>query len=61
MIAPGQTAQITYRLNRAMDNGLSQAQAGEMPTRLAFHAGWAKVFSAMPVFKDVFNTRKEPS
>jgi 4-carboxymuconolactone decarboxylase len=59
LVASGQTAQITYHLNRAMDNGLSEQEAGEMLTQLAFYAGWPNVFSAMPVFKDVFNKRKE--
>jgi 4-carboxymuconolactone decarboxylase len=57
LVASGQTAQITYHLNRAMDNGLTQEQAGEMLTQLAFYAGWPNVFSAMPVFKDVFARR----
>ena len=59
LVACGQVAQVTYHLNRAMENGLSEAQAGEMLTQLAFYAGWPNVFSAMPVFKDVFNARKE--
>jgi 4-carboxymuconolactone decarboxylase len=57
LVASGQTAQITYHLNRAMDNGLTEKQAGEMLTQLAFYAGWPNVFSAMPVFKDVFAKR----
>jgi 4-carboxymuconolactone decarboxylase len=57
LVASGQTAQITYHLNRAMDNGLTEKQAGEMLTQLAFYAGWPNVFSAMPVFKDVFVKR----
>lgn len=57
LVASGQTAQITYHLNRAMDNGLSREQASEMLTQLAFYAGWPNVFSAMPVFKDVFARR----
>jgi 4-carboxymuconolactone decarboxylase len=57
LVASGQVAQITYHLNRAMDNGLTEKQAGEMLTQLAFYAGWPNVFSAMPVFKDVFAKR----
>jgi 4-carboxymuconolactone decarboxylase len=57
LVASGQVAQITYHLNRAMDNGLTRKQASEMLTQLAFYAGWPNVFSAMPVFKDVFATR----
>src|SRR5258707_3071322 len=57
LIASGQVAQITYHLNRAMDNGLTKAQASEMLTHLAFYAGWPKVFSAIPVVKGVFEKR----
>jgi 4-carboxymuconolactone decarboxylase len=57
LIAAGQVAQIPYHLNRAMDNGLTQAQASEVLTHLAFYAGWPNVFSALPVAKDVFEKR----
>ena len=57
LIASGQVAQIPYHLNRAMDNGLTQEQAGEVITHLAFYAGWPSAFSALPVAKDVFEKR----
>jgi 4-carboxymuconolactone decarboxylase len=57
LIASGQVAQITYHLNRAMDNGLTQQQAGEVVTHLAFYSGWPNAFSALPVVKDVFEKR----
>jgi 4-carboxymuconolactone decarboxylase len=57
LIASGQVAQITYHLNRAMDNGLTQTQAAEVVTHLAFYAGWPNAFSALPVAKDVFEKR----
>src|SRR5216683_2369182 len=57
LIASGQVAPITYHLNRAMDNGLTQTQAAEMVTHLAFYAGWPNAFSALPVLKDVFEKR----
>ncbi|WP_066736164.1 carboxymuconolactone decarboxylase family protein [Cupriavidus sp. D384] len=57
LVATGQVAQIPYHLNRAMDNGLTQAEASELLTQLAFYSGWPSVFSAMPVFKDVFAKR----
>jgi 4-carboxymuconolactone decarboxylase len=58
LIANGHVAQIPYHLNKAMDNGLTQAQASEVLTHLAFYAGWPNVFSALPVAKDVFNKRQ---
>jgi 4-carboxymuconolactone decarboxylase len=57
LIAAGQAAQVTYHLNKAMDNGLTQQQASEAVTHLAFYAGWPNVFSALPVVKDVFEKR----
>ena len=57
LIASGQVAQVGYHLNRAMDNGLTQKQASEVLTQLAFYAGWPNVFSALPVIKDVFEKR----
>ena len=57
LIASGQVAQIPYHLNRAMDNGLKQAEAAEVVAHLAFYAGWPNAFSALPVVKDVFEKR----
>jgi 4-carboxymuconolactone decarboxylase len=57
LIASGQVAQLTYHLNRAMDNGLTKEQASEVLTHLAFYAGWPNVFSAIPVIKQVFEAR----
>jgi len=57
LVAAGQAAQIAYHLNRAMDNGLTKAQASEVLTHLAFYAGWPNVFSALPVAKAVFEKR----
>ena len=57
LIANGQVAQISYHLNRAMDNGLTQTQAAEVVTQLAFYVGWPNAFSALPVVKDVFEKR----
>ena len=59
LIASGQVAQITFHLNRAMDNDLNQEQAAEAVTHLAFYAGWPNAMSALPVMKDVFAKRAE--
>jgi 4-carboxymuconolactone decarboxylase len=57
LIATGQAAQLPYHLNRAMDYGLTQPEAAEVLTHLAFYTGWPSVFSALPVAKDVFAKR----
>jgi len=57
LIASGQVAQIPYHLNRAMDNGLTSDQAGEVVSHLAFYIGWPNAFSAVSVVKDVVTKR----
>jgi 4-carboxymuconolactone decarboxylase len=61
LIATGQVAQMPYHLNRAMDNGLTQQQAAEVITHLAFYVGWPNAFSAMPVAKEVLEKRARPA
>ncbi|QWC57452.1 4-carboxymuconolactone decarboxylase [Erythrobacter sp. 3-20A1M] len=58
LIGAGHYDQITFHLNRAMDNGLTKPEASGMLHHLAFYAGWPKVFSAMPVAKKVFQSRE---
>jgi 4-carboxymuconolactone decarboxylase len=57
LVAVGHFPQITYHLNRAMDNGLTEVQASEVITHLAFYAGWPNAFSSVPVMRDVFERR----
>jgi 4-carboxymuconolactone decarboxylase len=59
LIASGQVAQIAYHLNRAMDNGLTQLEASELVTHIAFYAGWPNAFSALPAVKEVFEKRQK--
>src|SRR5207244_5429162 len=55
LIATGQVAQIPFHLNRAMDNGLTKAQASEVLTHLAFYAGWPNAMSAVPLVDGVLD------
>jgi 4-carboxymuconolactone decarboxylase len=57
LIASGQSAQITYHLNRAMDNGLTAEEAGEVVAHTAFYAGWPNAFSASAVVGEVLRSR----
>lgn len=41
-----------------MDNGLTEEQAAEAITHLAFYAGWPKAMSALPVAKTTFEKRR---
>ena len=57
LIASGQFAQITFHLGKAMDNGLTKTEASEIISHLAYYSGWPSAFSAVPVFKGVFEAR----
>jgi 4-carboxymuconolactone decarboxylase len=57
LMAAGHVAQITFHLNKAMDNGLTREQAGEAIAQVAFYAGWPNAFSAAPVVGEVFRSR----
>lgn len=54
LITTGQPEQIKFHLDKAMNNGLSQEEASEVLSHLAYYAGWAKTMSAVSVFKSVF-------
>jgi 4-carboxymuconolactone decarboxylase len=57
VVATGQFPQLAFYLNRAMDNGLTSAEASEVMAQLAFYTGWSSVYTALPVVKDVFEKR----
>ncbi|MBI1754223.1 MAG: carboxymuconolactone decarboxylase family protein [Acidobacteria bacterium] len=57
LVASGQLGPFSNHLNRAMDFGLTETQATEAITHLAFYAGWPHAVSALPIAKDVFGRR----
>lgn len=57
LISTGQVAQVPVHLGREMDNGLTAEEVSETLNQLAFYAGWPRVFSAMPVVRDVLESR----
>ncbi|MEW9307235.1 carboxymuconolactone decarboxylase family protein [Labrys neptuniae] len=59
LIAVGQPEQLPFHANRAMDNGLTQAETAEIPAHLGFYAGWPRAMSAIPVLEKVFASRRE--
>ena len=61
LISSGQVAQVSFHLDRAMDNGLTQEQAAEVITHLAFYVGWPNAMSALPVAREVFAKRASES
>ncbi|GAB16171.1 hypothetical protein ARGLB_113_00270 [Arthrobacter globiformis NBRC 12137] len=54
LIAGGNAEQLTFHLDYARKNGLTEEQLIEAITHLAFYAGWPRAMSAMTVAKNVF-------
>lgn len=57
LIANGQSAQLSSHLMLGINNGVTQAEVGEVISHIAFYAGWPNAFSAMTVAKGVFEAR----
>jgi 4-carboxymuconolactone decarboxylase len=55
LIALNRTAQLPSHLDRAIDNGVTQAELIEVITHLAFYSGWPNSVSAIMAMKDVFS------
>ena len=56
LIAMVRPDQLRGHLDRALGNGVTREEIGEVITHLAFYAGWPKAMSAMAVAKQVFQT-----
>ena len=50
--------QLRGHLGRALDNGLSQEELGEMITHVAFYGGWPCAVTAAGVANDVFGGKR---
>jgi 4-carboxymuconolactone decarboxylase len=59
LISLGQTGQLAGHLNRALDNGLTSEEAGEVVAHLAFYSGWPTAFSAGPIVLEVLESRAQ--
>ena len=58
LIALGQSQQLPFHLNKALDNGVTQVELLEVITHLAFYSGWPTAMSAALAAKEVFAGRK---
>lgn len=51
LVAMNRTEQLPFHLQRAQENGISQAELVELITHLAFYSGWPTAVSALNVVK----------
>ena len=51
--------QLTGHLERALANGVTREEIGEVITHLAFYAGWPAAMSASRIAKQLYDEKKE--
>jgi 4-carboxymuconolactone decarboxylase len=52
------TDQLRGHINRALDNGVTKEEIGEIITHIAFYGGWPTAANAVQFAKQVFDQRK---
>jgi 4-carboxymuconolactone decarboxylase len=57
IVSTGKTAQIGAHVLRALDNGVTPTEIGELITHLAFYSGWPNAISAVMETRKVFDER----
>jgi 4-carboxymuconolactone decarboxylase len=55
LIALYRTDQLRNHIQRALDNGVTKEEIGEVITHMAFYSGWPTVGHAVQVAKEVFD------
>jgi 4-carboxymuconolactone decarboxylase len=58
LVATYRPEQLKGHLGRALHNGVTQEELGELITHVAFYAGWPAAISAAGIAKDVFEENK---
>lgn len=57
LIARGQTADLPFHVDLALDNGVKPAELSELVTHLAFYSGWANATGAISAVRAAFARR----
>ena len=58
LLDEGRSDQLTGHLDRALANGVTKDEIGELITHLAFYSGWPTAMTAGRVAKQVFEEKK---
>jgi len=61
LLSTGKPEQLSFYLDRAMDHGLTRAEAQEAVHHLVYYAGWPNAVAALPVLESVFEAREGDS
>jgi 4-carboxymuconolactone decarboxylase len=56
LIALYRTNELPFHLKRALENGVTREELGELITHLAFYSGWPTAATAVGIARQVFET-----
>jgi 4-carboxymuconolactone decarboxylase len=59
LVALYRTDQLRGHIGRALDNGVTQEEIGEVITHMAFYGGWPTAANAVAVAEQVFKERTQ--
>lgn len=54
LVALYRTNELPFHLKRALENGVTQQELGELMTHLAFYSGWPTAATAVGIARKVF-------
>jgi 4-carboxymuconolactone decarboxylase len=57
LVALYRTDQLRGHIGRALDNGVTREEIGEVITHMAFYSGWPTAANAVRVAKEIFDSR----
>jgi len=57
LVALYRTDQLRGHIRRALDNGVTKEEIGEVITHMAFYSGWPTAANAVQVARQVFDER----
>ena len=52
------TNELSFHIGKALDNGVTRDELIELITHLAFYSGWPTAMTALPIARQVFDSRE---
>ena len=57
LVALYRTNELPFHIGKALDNGVTRDEMIELITHLAFYSGWPTAMTALPIARQVFDSR----
>jgi 4-carboxymuconolactone decarboxylase len=57
LVALYRTNELPFLIGKALDNGVTRDEVIELITHLAFYSGWPTAMTALPIARQIFDSR----